>query len=329
MNSQIVELSGEHPSLPAADVLGCRRALGADLAHVVHEPRLVVYRPSVNPHQMASRLALSRFVGETLLSGSLGEVREAAGQINLQDRSFRLRVEDFTRRYDSRSLEVSVGRVLASTGRVDLEEPEVDLRLVISRKAYLYRVDASVDRSSFESRKAERRPVFRPISLHPKFARALVNLTGVSRGESLLDPFCGTGGILLEAALVGAKATGSDLREEVLEGCRENLDFFGLMADLRACDVAEINQEIGEFDAIATDPPYGRSAGTMGEDPPVLMDRAFEAFQAALKSGGRLAICLPELNYLDIGRRYLKLLEYHSLPVHKSLIRHFSVFERV
>jgi tRNA (guanine10-N2)-dimethyltransferase len=185
-----------------------------------------------------------------------------------------------------------------------------------------------VDRSSYEARRPENRPFFLPVGLHPRLARALVNLTGVGRGERLLDPFCGTGGVLMEAALIGAKAVGSDLRSNVVDGCRDNLRAFGLDAEMRACDIGDVPEEISDVDSIATDPPYGKAAATMGEDIPSLMDRAFATFRRVLKPGGRAAVCLPNLGLIDIGRRHLRILEWHSIPVHRSLTRHFAVFER-
>ncbi len=325
---QIIELSGEHPNLPISDAMGCLRGLGARPAEAECRPRFLAFRPSVDPEALASRLALSRYVGNILLSGDLGEVHGKAADVELRDRSFRLRVADYEGGADKPSIEASIGRRLASVGRVDLERPEVDLRLILSGSAYLYQVAASVDRRSFDTRKAGRRPFSLPVSLHPKLARALVNLTGVAEGEVLLDPFCGTGGVLMEAALIKARAAGSDLKEEMVGGCQDNLTFFGLKAELRVCDVGDVAEEFGQVDAIATDPPYGRSAGTVGEELPRLLKRGFLAFRGMLRHEGRLAICLPAPEYLDLGRKYMSLLEWHALPVHRSLVRYFSVFQR-
>ena len=75
-----------------------------------------------------------------------------------------------------------------------------------------------IDRTCFEERKVQHRPFFSPISLHPKLARVLVNISAIKRDETLLDPFCGTGGILIEAGLIGAKVIGSDIEEKMIEG---------------------------------------------------------------------------------------------------------------
>ena len=71
----------------------------------------------------------------------------------------------------------------------------------------------------FDERRMHFNPAPHPSSLHPRLARAFVNLTGISKGE-LYDPFCGAGGILIEAALCGFIAVGSDI-DPIPEEVRE------------------------------------------------------------------------------------------------------------
>lgn len=324
----MVELSGEHASLPAADALGSVRALGGVPSRTVLGNRLVAIRPGVDPDRLAARLALSRYVGDIRLSGSLEEVRRGVLGLDLGGRKFRLRVEDYGGEWDTVALEAEIGRGLAATGKVDLQSPELDYRLVRLEGACLFEVAAHVDRKGFEARKAENCPFFKPVTLHPKLSRAMVNLTEVSEGRTLLDPFCGTGSIVMEAASVGAKALGSDLSEEMVEGAGENLRHFRLEGELRHCDVGDIPREFDSVDVVATDPPYGRSSGSMGEDIGLLLRRAFKAFHEVLPRGGRVAICLPAKEYIELGSKSFRLLEYHSLRVHRSLVRYFSVFEK-
>ncbi len=326
---QLVEMSGENASLPPADVLGSVRALGGRPSHTVRGDRVVAIRPSVDSTRLAARLALSRYVGEVRLSGSLEDVRSRVSELNLSGRRFRLRVEDYGRRWDKVALEADIGRGLATTGMVDLRSPQADYRLVRLEGACLYEVAARIDRRGFEARKAENCPFFKPVTLHPKLSRTMVNLTEVAEGSTLLDPFCGTGSIVMEAALVGARALGSDLSEEMVEGAGENLRHFKLEGDLRHCDVGDIPQEFGSVDVVATDPPYGRSSGSMGEDIGILLGRAFKAIHQVLPRGGKAAICLPSQDYLELGGTKFRLLEYHPLRVHRSLVRYFSLFEKL
>ena len=219
-----------------------------------------------------------------------------------------------------------IGGVLAQGRRVDLTEPEVEIRMLISEGIHFFICDALTDRTQFENRKVGMRPFFSPISLHPKFARALVNLTGVRRGERILDPFCGTGGLLLEASLMGIRVLGSDISKEMIQGCRENLEFFGARYDdLRRGDVGNIQEMFGEVDAIATDPPYGRSTTTMKEDLGELYSRMMGDFAEVLPQGKKVALVLPKPCLKSPG---LRVVESHLQRVHGSLNRHYCVLVR-
>lgn len=46
---------------------------------------------------------------------------------------------------------------------------------------------------------------------NPQIAKAILNIFGISAGDHVLDPFCGSGTSLVECAQIGAKATGFDL----------------------------------------------------------------------------------------------------------------------
>lgn len=64
--------------------------------------------------------------------------------------------------------------------------------------------------------------------LPPKLARMMVNMVirDKEQGTGLLDPFCGGGTVLMEAALVGASSMiGSDIDPRQIEGTNQNLDW--------------------------------------------------------------------------------------------------------
>jgi len=60
--------------------------------------------------------------------------------------------------------------------------------------------------------------------LPPKLARMMINLSGAKTTETISDPFCGSGTILMEAALMGFKnIVGSDISEKAIEDTKTNL----------------------------------------------------------------------------------------------------------
>ena len=91
-------------------------------------------------------------------------------------------------------------------------------------------------------------------SLPARLARALVNLVAPP-AWSILDPFCGTGSILLEAGALGLRAIGVDNNIKMAGMSRRNLAHFGYHAQVELGDAQDCAQTA---DAIVTDLPYGR-----------------------------------------------------------------------
>jgi tRNA (guanine10-N2)-dimethyltransferase len=211
---------------------------------------------------------------------------------------------------------------------VDLRRPATDVRLVFSDKVHVGRLLASIDRTSFERRKNRYMPFVYPASIHPKFARAAVNLTEVRREQKLLDPFSGTGAILVEAAMVGCETIGSDISERMIEGAAKNLGHLKLKAALHQCDVGEVPARVGAVDGIASDLPYGRSTSTGGEGISDLYARTFDSFDGVLGSGSRAVVVMPSLDAVASEKRF-EVVETHKLWVHRSLTRHFCVLRKL
>lgn len=61
--------------------------------------------------------------------------------------------------------------------------------------------------------------------LPPKLAQTMIHLTAPSAGERLLDPFCGTGVILQEAALYGLTPYGTDISSKMTDYSQANLEW--------------------------------------------------------------------------------------------------------
>ncbi len=61
--------------------------------------------------------------------------------------------------------------------------------------------------------------------LPPKLAQIMLNLARVTPSYTVIDPFCGTGVVLMEAALRRCKVMGIDIRQEMLSAAKANLDW--------------------------------------------------------------------------------------------------------
>lgn len=322
----MIELSGEHPTLPRAEALAAMAAEGVEVRRATFGPRLLRLEAVGPVDRAVGRLGLARIVCEELASGDLDAIRAFARDADLDGRSFRVRAHGLGVDVDPRAVEGPLGADFGRTGRVDLENPVLDYRVLVGEEFVLGRVLHRVERSRHEARKVAHRPFSLPISLHPKLARALVNLSRVPIGGRVLDPFCGTGGVLLEATDMGLRATGMDRVHKMLLGARTSLRELSAACDLVVADAGSPPIRRSSMSGIATDPPYGRAASTHGEPIERLYERAFDAFAAVLPNGGHAAVVLPNEKAIDIGAARLELLERHDLRVHRSLKRHFCVF---
>jgi tRNA (guanine10-N2)-dimethyltransferase len=184
--------------------------------------------------------------------------------------SFAVRAENLTEEEkDTKKLEKELGEKLKDEeNSVDLENPRTVVKAyVLEEKIVLGEIVEDINRGLFDKRKNQNRPFSSPVSLDPVLARVLVNLSGVKPGAHILDPFCGTGGILIEAGLCGIGVHGLDVKEEMVAGSRKNLEKYGIIShDVRQGEVSKIEEIFGDgFDAVLTDLPYGKSSKKSGE----------------------------------------------------------------
>jgi len=95
--------------------------------------------------------------------------------------------------------------------------------------------------------------------LPPKIARSMVNLVpGESQGKLLVDPFCGSGRILVEASELGYKVAGLDTSASQVSGTLENLKHLGIDADVIIYDATHLSKKFTEIDCIVTEPFLGK-----------------------------------------------------------------------
>jgi protein-L-isoaspartate O-methyltransferase len=107
-------------------------------------------------------------------------------------------------------------------------------------------------------------------SLPSRLARAVVNLVA-QPGERVLDPLCGTGVLLAEAAQIGCEVEGSDLTWKAVRWGRENFAALGLDGTFRRADALELEPADPPYDVLVGDLPYGRRLEP--SDPTPLVDR--------------------------------------------------------
>jgi 23S rRNA G2445 N2-methylase RlmL len=128
-----------------------------------------------------------------------------------------------------------------------------------------------------------------PGSLKPPVAAAMAILAGVESGNRVLDPFCGTGTILIEAARLDARVYGGDSSTISLEKARTNLNAAGIISPIQRWDARALPFANHSADCVISNLPWGRQVQVDAALETLYHD-AFAEMRRILVPGGRAAL---------------------------------------
>jgi len=337
-------LSGIYETLPRAELKAVLEVLDPSYRLIREYSRIVVAETLERAaKEVVYRTAYTKLVGEFLLKCETDEdtILKSIKQIDLKDfvdsdvekiavRGMRL---DGVR-LRKLELEASIGEHVLNMIprlRVDLKRP--DLTIIFVAQPELTVVGKLLEakpKHFFDERIAGRRPFSLPSTMQPDFSRAMVNLARVEVGGRILDPFAGACGIVIEALLLGYETHGVELKDWIALGGLKNLKRYArgkefmIVGDARKPMFRE-----RLFDAIVTDPPYGRSTTIPDRSIKNLLTEFFEVAAELLVDHGRIVLAVPselDLSELIAGTGF-KIRESHLARVHRSLTRRVVVLE--
>lgn len=279
---------------------------------------LVVDSKHENMHE---RLALSRAAYELLFTCHVTNLRQQMQSFDWQShykKNFKLEIHHAPM-FEAKEFAAYVWRRLKKP-KVDLKNPVTSFELFfIGTQVIVGKRTGTISAAPFLARRPHLRPIMHPSGMQPRLARALVNLTGAWKG-TITDPFCGAGGILLEAGLMGFKTVGTDIHDAQITRAKKNLA--GLKPKLKVADATKI----GKVDYVVTDLPYGLH--TKGKELPKMYLKFLQQLKKNLKK--RAVVVFP--NFVDhqklIKKSKLKVLGEFVNYVHGSLSRTIVVLER-
>jgi precorrin-6B methylase 2 len=175
---------------------------------------------------------------------------------------------------------------------------------------------AWVPDSASMRQRGTRRPIpHSDIALSPRLARTLVNLAGLKPGQTILDPFCGSGTILIEAYGKSLRCLGLDSRASRVQEARENLQWSlgGVSTkgyDIRKGDARELRRILRgtKVDAVVTEPlllprldarPKTSTASAMIEESATVYNDALASMADSIHPEGRIVVVVPAIQTMD------------------------------
>ena len=278
---------------------------------------------------LINRLSMTKRISNIIFTSTKNKIQLILSElenINLGDKSFAIR-QIGANNLNSRKTAILIGEKISKKNKTELNNPDITVLFYQNNGFYISLCNKNWDTGYKKclQHHISHRPYFSPISIHPRIARAMVNLSNCNEKEPLIDPFCGTGGVLIEAADMGLEVTGIDLKEKMVEYSKGNLKHYGFKGNLINSDFGEITNQ--SFSSIVCDPPYGIASTTGGENIKDLMERSLDVFQRKLNRGQRLVIAVSNPDI--IKHPNLKLLNKFEWYIHKSLTRNIIVLEKI
>jgi len=337
-------LSGEHPTLPFSELKAILETEG--FRHKITGKLKQLMRVEADVESVKSivhRAAMTRVCNVELMycDAVAEQIFEKVRSAPLEDfikkgETFVVRVrriEESSPHLVGNELEKKLGAVVlrrVKGAKVHLTNSDKTFFGVLTGNKFVFGLRiAEIVPKSFVERRPRKRPFFHPSAMPPKLARCMVNLAQPKAGELVLDPFCGTASMLIEAGLIGCRVVGFDAQKRMIRGSLRNLVYYGVQPDgLAVADAQHL--PMVRVDCVVTDPPYGRSSTTMGRETGQIVKDFLSRVDDHIQRRRRICIASPKsINIGKLGRELgFKHVESHSVYVHRSLTREIAVLER-
>ena len=303
-------LTKDYPEIATDEIISIAKTYDR-FAKIKTISNLVIIQSKTSWEKIAKRATFVKVSGQILRKMSGLFLDEENFEVLKNAKTFVCRIINLSsNQFNIPELESSMGDMISkfSQAKVSLDNPDITVYLIFTDKENFFGFSKRI--------KKQIRP--KKIKKHPheldwKLTRAMINLAGLHEGETVCDPFCGTGTTLLEAESMGINAIGLDFDEKMYQISKENLDANGFQSKLIKDDFSELQKFAGEFDGIVTDLPYGRASKT-SENP----EDVLRKFVAILPRKKKIAVmCKKGLE----KRLKINPIRKYEIYRHKSLTR--------
>ena len=272
---------------------------------------LIIIQSKTNWNEISNRATFVKVSGQILRKMSGLFLDEGNFEILKNTKTFVCRIINLSsNQFNIPELENSMGDMISkfSHAKVKMENPDITVYLIFTNKENFFGFSRRV-----KQKVRPKKIKTYPNELDWKLTRVMINLIGLKKGETVCDPFCGTGTTLLEAESMGIHAIGMDFDEKMFNIAKENLEENKFKSEIFNTDFQEILKIPEKYDGIVTDLPYGLNSKTSKKPEEIL-----KRFISILPKRKKIAIMYKK----EFGDNLkLKGLKKYQIYRHKSLTR--------
>ncbi|MBS1267864.1 MAG: tRNA (guanine(10)-N2)-dimethyltransferase [Nitrosopumilus sp.] len=272
---------------------------------------LVIIQSKTNWNEISNRASFVKVSGQILRKMSGLFLDEGNFEILKNAKTFVCRIINLSsNQFNIPELENSMGDMISkfSHAKAKMENPDITVYLIFTNKENFFGFSKTM-----KQKKRPKKVKTYPHELDWKLTRVMINLIGIKQGETICDPFCGTGTTLLEAESMGIHAIGMDFDKKMFNIAKENIKENKFKSEIFNTDFQEIEKISGKYNGIVTDLPYGLNSKT-SEKPEEVLKR----FISVIPKRKKIAIMYKK----EIGDNLkLKGSKKYEIYRHKSLTR--------
>ena len=272
---------------------------------------LIIIQSKTSWNEIAKRATFVKISGQILRKMSGLFLDEDNFEVLKNAKTFVCRIVNLSsNQFNIPELENSMGDMISkfSHAKVELENPDITVYLIFTDEENFFGFSKQM-----KGKVKAKKIINHPHELDWKLTRVMINLIGLKEGETVCDPFCGTGTTLLEAESMGIKAIGLDFDDKMCEISKKNLRANQYNSEVLRADFQELVKISERFDGIVTDMPYGRASKT--SDNP---EKILRKFFSILPKRKKIAVMYKKELERDLKLKGLKKYEIYR---HKSLTR--------
>ncbi len=249
-------VSGENVELARDEVIAISKSYDTKTSYKT-DTRLVITNSTIPWNKISQRATFVRTAGKVASTFSDLFSEEDLSLFHRPE-TFACRAINLTsKKLDLSEIEKTTGAAIkhASGAKVSLSNPELVIYLIFTdSQSYL----------GYTTRTTEpprpNKVIKSSSELHWKLSRAMVNLSGLNENETLCDPFCGSGTILLEAESMGIHSIGIDFDEKMCSIAKKNLSSNGFNSKIINAGYEYLQKIREKIDGVVTDLPYGTAS---------------------------------------------------------------------
>ena len=272
---------------------------------------LIIIQSRTPWEKIAERASFVKTAGQVLKKMSNLFLDNEGFPLLLRTKTFACRVINLSKRHlDVQEIENTMGNMISkfSKAKVCLENPALVIYLIFTSSQSFFGFSTKFNKS-----KPPKKVKNHPHELDSKLCRAMINLAGFKEGETICDPFCGTGTTLLQAESMGMRSIGIDFDKKMCEISKQNLKENQFNSKVVNADYTHLKKIMRKYDGVVTDLPYGRASKSS-----VNPEQLLQNLILILPRKKRIAIMCKKGSEKGLD---LNLIKKYEIYRHKSLTR--------